>query len=102
MCFLCVSQPSVQDDAGRVPLHWATAHGHVDAVKVLIESGAGHNGMANVKDKESWTPLHRNCQQPPPKEKNNSHNNNEASASKQVNSVPGINSFVISNSDTNV
>ena len=67
-------------------MHWATAHGHVDAVKVLLESGAGHNKMANVKDKDGWTPLHRNCKQPPPKEKSNSQNNNEAAgASKQAN-----------------
>ena len=57
--------------------------------------------MANVKDKEGWTPLHRNCQQPPPKEKNNSQNNNEAIASKQVNSAPGTNFFAIRNSETN-
>ena len=71
-------------------MHWATAHGHVDAVKVLLESGAGHNEMANVKDKEGWAPLHRNCQQPPPKERSNSQNNNESGASKQANSGQGM------------
>ena len=50
-------------------MHWATAWGHVDAVRILLESGAANGGMANVKDKEGWAPLHRNCQQPPPKEK---------------------------------
>lgn len=83
------AKPSTQDDAGRVPLHWATAHGHVDAVKVLIESGAGYNEMANVKDKEGWTPLHRNCQQPPPKEKSNNQSNNDSAASSEINSEKG-------------
>ena len=89
MCTNCQFQPSTQDDAGRVPLHWATSHGHVDAVKVLIESGAGYNEMANVKDKEGWTPLHRNCQQPPPKEKSNNQSNNASEASSESNSEKG-------------
>ena len=41
-----------------------------------MESGAGYNEMANVKDKEGWTPLHRACQQPPPKEKNSNQKGN--------------------------
>lgn len=83
------AKPYTQDDGGRVPLHWATAHGHVEAVKVLLESGAGFNEMANVKDKEGWTPLHRNCQQPPPKEKSNSQSKNESDATKENNSGKG-------------
>ena len=71
-----ILQPTTQDAGGRVPLHWATAHGHVDAVRILLESGAGYNEMANVKDKEGWTPLHRACQQPPPKEKNSNQKGN--------------------------
>jgi len=71
------AKPTTQDAGGRVPLHWATAHGHVDAVRVLLESGAGYNEMANVKDKEGWTPLHRACQQPPPKEKNSNQKEEE-------------------------
>ena len=41
-----------------------------------MESGASYNDMANVKDKEGWTPLHRACQQPPPKEKNTNQKGN--------------------------
>ena len=81
--YLFLLKPAIQDDGGRVPLHWATAHGHLNAVKVLLESGAGHNDMANVKDKEGWNPLHRACQQPPPKEKPRAQNNNEEGASNE-------------------
>ena len=49
-----------------------------------MESGAGNNGMANVKDKEGGTPLHRNCQQPPPKQKCSTQNNDKQEASKPI------------------
>ena len=50
-----------------MPLHWSTGHGHVEAVRILLE--VGKVSKINTKDKEGWTPLHRCCQQPPPKEK---------------------------------
>ena len=65
----------------------------MEAVKVLIEAGAGYNDMANVKDKEGWTPLHRACQQPPPKEKPRSQNNNEEGAPSEE--KPGMKNSIL-------
>ena len=48
-------------------MHWATGHGHTDAVRAILDEGKAVK--INIKDKEGWTPLHRCCQQPPPPEK---------------------------------
>ena len=65
--FNILAQVDRQDSGGRLPLHWATGHGHVEAVKAILDVGKA--AKVNVKDKEGWTPLHRCCQQPPPPEK---------------------------------
>ena len=38
-------------------MHWATGHGHTEAVKAILDEGKATK--VNVKDKEGWTPLHR-------------------------------------------
>ena len=50
-----------------MPLHWATGHGHVGAVRALVEVAKVRK--INTKDQEGWSPLHRCCQQPPPRDK---------------------------------
>eukprot|EP00002_Diphylleia_rotans_P030573 TRINITY_DN6294_c0_g1_i5.p1 TRINITY_DN6294_c0_g1~~TRINITY_DN6294_c0_g1_i5.p1 ORF type:complete len:554 (-),score=79.72 TRINITY_DN6294_c0_g1_i5:682-2343(-) len=46
--------PSLRDDAGSTPLHWATIHGQVDKVIQLLRKGAN----VHVKNNAGYTPLH--------------------------------------------
>jgi len=41
----------------RTPLHWASANGQLNCVKVLVEFGAD----VNAQDETGWTPLHFAC-----------------------------------------
>ena len=42
------------DNFNQTPLHWASAEGHVDMVKLLIKHGAD----VNLSDLYGFTPLH--------------------------------------------
>ena len=52
----CGADSNLSDRGGRMPLHWASGHGFVDVVRVLVEEG---EAKVEVADKEGWTPLHR-------------------------------------------
>lgn len=43
------------DSGGRTPVHYAAANGHLEAVKVCLETGGGD---ADQADTAGWTPLH--------------------------------------------
>ncbi|XP_020266224.1 serine/threonine-protein phosphatase 6 regulatory ankyrin repeat subunit B-like [Asparagus officinalis] len=43
------------DSGGRTPVHYAAANGHLDAVKICLESGDGDPDQA---DWAGWSPLH--------------------------------------------
>ena len=42
----------------RTPLHYATKHGHLDCIRLLLKHGANPNS----KDGDGYTPLHYLCQ----------------------------------------
>ena len=49
-----VSPNQLDEENGLSPLHYAVANNQIEAIKLLINSGAN----VNLKSREKWTPLH--------------------------------------------